>query len=163
MTRVSIAKLSSGLLSGALLLPLALQSGVARAAGPVLPLSIDTASGHHVFDVEWEKTNDERERGLMNRRTMPPNHGMLFDFRPHDEPVMFWMKNTFLPLDMIFISRDGRVVSIKHDAQPMDETVIPSGAPTTAVLEVNAGVTETIGLKVGDRVKHAMFDEATRR
>ena len=135
---------------------------VALAAGPVLPLAIDTASGHHVFDVEWEKTNAERERGLMDRKSMAQTHGMLFDFRPHDEQVLFWMKDTFLPLDMIFIGHDGHVVSIKHDAKPMDETIIRSDAPTIAVLEVNAGVADKIGVKIGDRVEHAMFDEAAK-
>ncbi len=163
MTRFSIASPLSGLLSSVLLLPVVVQIGVAVAAGPVLPLAIDTASGHHVFDVEWEKTDAEREHGLMDRKSMAPTHGMLFDFRPHDEPVLFWMKDTFLPLDMVFIGHDGRVVSIKHDAKPMDETIIPSGGPTTAVLELNAGIADKIGVKVGDRIEHAMFDKPGAR
>ena len=129
----------------------------ARADGPVLPLEIETSSGRHVFNVEWEKTDAERERGLMDRKSMAADHGMLFDFRPRDQPVMFWMKDTLIPLDMIFIGHDGRVVSIKHDAKPMDETIIKSGGPTTAVLEVNAGVADKMAAKVGDLVKHTMF------
>ena len=86
---------------------------------------------------------------------------MLFDFRPHDEQVVFWMKDTYLPLDMIFIGHDGRVVSIKHDAKPMDETFIPSGQPTVGVLEINAGVANAIGVSIGDQVKHAMFEGKT--
>ena len=93
----------------------------------------------------------------MDRKSMPRNHGMLFDFRPNPAPVVFWMKDTYLPLDMIFIGDDGRVVSIKHDAKPMDETMIPSNAPTLGVLEVDAGVADSIGLKVGDKVEHEMF------
>lgn len=99
----------------------------------------------------------------MDRRSMAKNHGMLFDFRPRDEPVVFWMKDTYLPLDMIFIGRDGRVASIARDAKPMDETLIPSGAPTIGVLEVNAGVAKAIDLKVGDKVRHAMFGDPPKR
>ena len=136
---------------------------VARADGPVLPLRIQTATGPHDFSVEWEKTDAERERGLMDRRSMASGHGMLFDFRPRDEPVIFWMKDTYLPLDMIFIGKGGRVVAIKHDAKPMDETFIRSGASTVGVLEVNAGIAKAIDLKVGDKVEHEMFGQTPAR
>ena len=149
-----------GSLSIALILALGSE---ARAEGPVKPLEIDTASGAHVFNVEWEMTDVEREKGLMNRRSMANDHGMLFDFRPLDEPVVFWMKDTYLPLDMIFIGADGRVVNVAHDAKPMDQTLIPSGAPTVGVLEVNAGVAKAIDLKIGDRVKHAMFGDVSTK
>ena len=130
-----------------------------QAAGPVEPLVIDTSSGPHRFTVEWQQTEAERERGLMDRKTMARDHGMLFDFRPKAVPVAFWMKDTYLPLDMIFIGADARVVSIAHDAKPMDETIIPSNAPTLGVLEVDAGVAKAIDLKVGDKVEHAMFGD----
>ena len=138
----------------------ALVASASQAAGPVAPLVIDTASGPHRFMVEWQQTEAERERGLMDRKSMPRDHGMLFDFRPNPVPVVFWMKDTYLPLDMIFIGADGRVVNVKHDAKPMDETMIPSNAPTLGVLEVDAGVAKAIGLKVGDKVEHAMFGDA---
>ena len=138
----------------------ALVAQAAVAAGPVAPLVIDTASGPHKFMVEWQQTEAERERGLMDRKTMARDHGMLFDFRPNPAPVVFWMKDTYLPLDMIFIGADGRVVSIKHDAKPMDTTMIPSNAPTLGVLEVDAGVAAAIGANVGDKVEHAMFGDA---
>ena len=93
---------------------------------------------------------------------MPRDHGMLFDFRPNPVPVVFWMKDTYLPLDMIFIGDDGRVVKIKHDAKPMDETMIPSNVPTLGVLEVDAGVADAIGLKVGDKVEHEMFGDVPK-
>lgn len=132
----------------------------ALAAGPERPLVLETASGPHRFTVEWQRTEAERERGLMDRKSMPRDHGMLFDFRPNPVPVVFWMKDTYIPLDMIFIGSDGRVVNIKHDAKPMDETMIPSNAPTLGVLEVDAGVADAIGLKVGDKVEHEMFGDA---
>ena len=145
-----VASVLAGLLSVLAVAP-------SLADGPVRPLRIDTASGAHTFTVEWEKTDAERERGLMDRREMARDHGMLFDFRPRDEPVVFWMKDTYLPLDMIFIGKTGRVVAIKHDAKPMDESYIRSGAATVGVLEVNAGVAKAIDLKVGDTVEHEMF------
>ena len=138
----------------------ALVASAAQAAGPVAPLVIDTAGGPHKFMVEWQQTEAERERGLMDRKSMPRDHGMLFDFRPNPVPVVFWMKDTYLPLDMIFIGADGRVVNVKHDAKPMDETMIPSNAPTLGVLEVDAGVAKAIGVEVGDKVEHAMFGDA---
>ena len=137
--------------------------GLARAAGPVEPLVIDTASGAHRFTVEWMMTETEREHGLMDRKTLDRDHGMLFDFRPNPSPVVFWMKDTYLPLDMIFIGADGRVVSIAHDAKPMDTTMIPSNAPTLGVLEVDAGVADAIGVKAGDKVEHAMFGDAPKQ
>ena len=107
-------------------------------------------------------TDAERERGLMNRRSLARDRGMLFDFHK-EAPVYFWMKNTFIPLDMIFVAHDGRVVSVKHDAKPMDETIIPSGAPAQGVIEVIAGVADAIGVKPGDAVRHPMFGNAAAR
>jgi len=147
--------MSEKLLVAAVLLGLA---SPAWAEAPLQPLEIDTASGPHHFKVEVMRTDAEREKGLMFRRTMAKDHGMLFDFHTQ-QPVTFWMKDTYLPLDMIFVSQEGRVVSIKHDAKPMDESLIPSGAPTLGVLEVNAGVADAIGLKVGDVVKHPIFHD----
>ncbi len=121
-------------------------------------LTVVTASGPHDFSVEVMRTQPELERGLMFRKTMPQSGGMLFDFgRPQD--VAMWMKNTTLPLDMLFIGQDGRVVSVKEDAEPMSEAVIASGGPVTGVLEVNAGTVKRIGAKPGDHVRHPMFKE----
>jgi len=119
-------------------------------------LEIVTASGSHDFYVEVMRTEPERERGLMFRRFMPQDRGMLFDFKS-ERPVMMWMKNTFLPLDMIFIARSGKVVGLKENAEPLSEAIIPSGAPTFGVLEVNAGTAAKIGLKIGDLVRHSLF------
>ncbi len=137
---------------------LIVSAGPTLAAATLQPLEIDTTSGAHVFQVEVMSTDAERERGLMDRRSLAKDHGMLFDFH-EPQPVWFWMKDTYIPLDMIFVSGDGHVVSIKHDAKPLDETLIPSGKPTLGVLEVNAGVADAIGVTVGDAIKHPIFHE----
>jgi uncharacterized membrane protein (UPF0127 family) len=87
---------------------------------------------------------------------MPPDRGMLFDFK-EEQPVMMWMKNTYLPLDMVFIARNGTVINVAENTEPMSERTIPSAGPAYAVLEVNAGTAKRIGLKRGDKVTHAMF------
>ena len=102
-------------------------SGAASAAG-LEKLEIDTASGAHQFEVEIAQTDEEREKGLMFRRFMPADRGMLFDFKT-EEPVSFWMKNTYIPLDMIFVSRAGIVTRIAAGAEPLSERLIPSGEP----------------------------------
>jgi uncharacterized membrane protein (UPF0127 family) len=119
-------------------------------------LVVTTRSGAHRFDVEVMRSEAERERGLMFRRFLPADRGMLFDFRT-EQPVMMWMKNTYLPLDMIFIGRDGTVRNIAQNAEPMSERIIPSGAPVYAVLEVNAGTAARIDLAVGDHVQQKLF------
>ena len=92
----------------------------------------------------------------MNRRFMPADHGMLFEFE-RNAPVSFWMKNTYIPLDMIFISPAGLVTNVVAGAEPLSERIIPSGPPCVGVLEVNGGVAQSIGLKVGDKVRHPFF------
>jgi uncharacterized membrane protein (UPF0127 family) len=119
-------------------------------------LTIETSSGPHAFQVEIARDDATRERGLMDRRYMAPDHGMLFEF-DRDAPVSFWMKNTYIPLDMIFISRSGVVTRIVANAEPLSERVIPSGPACAAVLELNGGAAASIGLKVGDRVRHPFF------
>jgi uncharacterized protein len=126
-----------------------------RADGPET-LQIVTASGTHDFHVEIAKDDVSRAQGLMNRPFMPRDRGMLFEFA-REEPVSFWMKNTYIPLDMIFISRSGVVTNIVEKAEPLSERVIPSGPPCLAVLELNGGVAASIGLKVGDVVRHPFF------
>ena len=141
-------------------LALAALTWAAQADQAVAPatddLSIDTASGAHHFSVEVMRTREQLERGLMFRRQMSPDRGMLFDFGS-PQPVAMWMKNTYLPLDMVFIAADGRVVSVKQNAEPMSEAVIPSGGDVTGVLEINAGTAARIGVKLGDRVVDPMF------
>jgi uncharacterized membrane protein (UPF0127 family) len=138
------------------LLVLALAASASALADGLEPLQIVTSSGAHDFKVEIAADESSQARGLMNRRFMPADHGMLFEFR-QSASVSFWMKNTFIPLDMIFISPAGIVTNIVAKAEPLSERVIPSGPPCAAVLEVNGGVAESIGLKIGDRVRHAFF------
>ena len=133
----------------------------AYAEAPLEPLTIDTASGQHRFKVEVMRTEPERERGLMYRKTMPQDHGMLFEYQA-EQPVAFWMHNTYLPLDLIFIGKDGRVVNVARDAKPMDDSLIPSAGPALGVLELDAGSAKAIDLKAGDVVHHKMFGDATR-
>lgn len=120
------------------------------------PLSIRSKDGTHRFDVEVMRDDAGRQRGLMFRRTMAPNHGMLFDFE-RSEPVAMWMKNTYLPLDMLFIRSDGSIAHVAADTEPLSTAVIASSEPVLSVLELNAGTAAKLGIKVGDRVEHPLF------
>lgn len=137
------------------LLMFAGQYAPGRAAG-LEPLQIVTATGTHTFQVEIANDDATRERGLMYRRYMAADRGMLFEF-DRTAPVGFWMKNTYIPLDMIFISLAGVVTNIVADAEPLSERLIPSGPPCAAVLELNGGEAAAIGLKVGDKVHNSFF------
>lgn len=130
----------------------------ARQSAPVQleSLRIVTASGEHAFMVEVARTDEQRARGLMFRQSMPIDRGMLFDFKT-EQPVMMWMRNTYISLDMIFITRDGVVINIAENTEPLSERTIPSARPAFAVLELNAGVARKIGLKPGDRINHPLF------
>jgi hypothetical protein len=119
-------------------------------------LEIVTSTGRHPFQIEIANNDATRERGLMDRRYMAADHGMLFEF-DREAPVAFWMKNTYIPLDMIFIAPSGVVTHIAADAEPLSERVIPSGGPCVAVLELNGGTAASIGLKVGDKVHYPFF------
>jgi hypothetical protein len=119
-------------------------------------LSVVTATGVHAFKVEVAANEAARETGLMRRRYLPADRGMLFEF-DHEAPVSFWMKNTYIPLDMIFIARNGSVTHIAADAEPLSEALVSSGGPCAAVLEVNGGTAARIGVKVGDKVRHRFF------
>jgi uncharacterized membrane protein (UPF0127 family) len=111
-----------------------------------------TQSGEHIFTVEWALTPEERARGLMFREQMAPDHGMVFDFLV-EQPESFWMKNTPLSLDIIFIHANGTVARIARNTVPFSERNIPSGVPVRYVLEVVAGTSDRIGLAGGDTVR----------
>jgi len=119
-------------------------------------LEIVTSRGTYVFSVEVARTDEDRERGLMFRGSLGQDRGMLFDFAA-EQVVMMWMKNTYLALDMIFISSGGKVVAVAKNAAPLSEKIISSGVPAAGVLEVNAGTAARIGLRVGDNVRHPIF------
>jgi uncharacterized protein len=120
-------------------------------------LSIATQGGQkQSFRVEVARNDADRAQGLMYRRSMPADQGMLFDFG-RVEPVSMWMQNTYLSLDMLFIRPDGTVARIAANTEPLSTRTIPSGEPVLAVLELNAGTAAKLGIKAGDRVEHPIF------
>jgi uncharacterized membrane protein (UPF0127 family) len=119
-------------------------------------VTIDTISGAHHFAVELARTPAQQELGLMFRSALAPDAGMLFDFG-ETKPASFWMKNTLIPLDMLFIGADGRVADIHEHAVPLSEAVIQSRVPVRAVLEVNGDTVAQLGIRVGDVVHHQIF------
>jgi uncharacterized membrane protein (UPF0127 family) len=140
----------------ALCLVISMVTSLAAAAQGLEPLEVTTASGAYPFQVEIANNETSREKGLMFRLFMPADRGMLFEFEKN-QPVAFWMKNTYIPLDMVFIAPDGRVTHIAAKAEPLSEAVVPSGGPCIAVLELNGGTAARIGLAPGDKVKAAFF------
>jgi uncharacterized membrane protein (UPF0127 family) len=141
----------SALCVGALLLLAA-----AAMAAPLDRVEIVSQSGVHVFEVEVAATGEARTKGLMFRKELPAGRGMLFDFGSEGH-VGMWMKNTYIPLDMIFIRADGRIVRIAENTVPHSEETIASGAPVLAVLEVIGGTARRLGIRPGDRVAHRIF------
>lgn len=129
----------------ALLVPLA-----AAAAGTDT-LVLKTESGAHSYTVEVANTDRERAMGLMFRRSLPEASGMIFLYDP-PQRVGMWMRNTYIPLDMIFIASDGTVRRVATNTEPFSTDIIASGEPVAAVLELNAGQAAKIGVKPGDRV-----------
>ena len=116
------------------------------------PLIIMNSKGsQHRFTVELALDNGQRQQGLMYRKTMAADAGMLFDFGT-DRDVTMWMRNTVLPLDMLFINADGSIHHIHHDAVPYSESIISSRGPIRFVLELNAGTAAKLGINPGDRV-----------
>jgi len=103
------------------------------------------------LDIEIADNEAERMRGLMDRQNLPDNAGMLFIFQ-NDEPRSFWMKNTFISLDIIYINSNKEIVSIQKYTQPKSTYSIPSEKPAMYVLEVNAGFTDKYGIKPGDKI-----------
>jgi uncharacterized membrane protein (UPF0127 family) len=118
------------------------------------------ASGHDLkFEVDLATNDAERSHGLMFRKQLGAYEGMLFDF--HQEmQVSFWMKNTLIPLDMVFIAADGTVKHVHANAVPLSTEAIPSRYPVRAVLEINGGSAALLGIKPGDKVKHPIFGNA---
>ena len=112
--------------------------------------------------MELAKTRPELDRGLMYRRSLPAGRGMLFDFGAV-RPIIMWMKNTYVPLDMLFIGADGRVRRIAANTKPHSTRLIPGGEGVRYVLEVNAGTARKLGIAVGDRVSHPAIVPAGAR
>jgi uncharacterized membrane protein (UPF0127 family) len=131
-------------------------------AGGQDTIDIVTRTGVHAFSVELATNTAERAVGLMFRKELPEGRGMLFDFQ-QEQPVQFWMHNTYISLDMIFIASDGRIVRVAQDAKPMSGDLIPSGRPVRAVLEVIAGTARKFGIAAGDRVTGSFFGKGGSR
>ena len=126
---------------------------------PVASISVDTSRGRAAFRVEIAGDRASQKKGLMFRKKLAPNAGMLFDF--HGAVMTsFWMKNTVLPLDIIFIRPDGTISSIAANAVPYSEASIPSSEPIRAVLEINAGRAAALGIAPGATVHAGIFDNA---
>ena len=109
-----------------------------------------TAKGDFGFALEIADDEASREKGLMFRTELAPDAGMLFDYH-HEQMATFWMQNTMIPLDMVFVAADGTVKTIHVNARPMDTTTISSEVPVQFVIEIAGGRSEEIGLKVGDK------------
>lgn len=124
---------------------------------PLQPLTIATARGPAKFLVEMADTPTKREYGLMCRTRLAPDRGMLFDFHVPSDDVAFWMRNTLIGLDIVYIRPDGTILSIARNAQPLDESPIPAGGTIRAVLEIPAGRAAQLGLRPGDKVRHRIF------
>jgi uncharacterized protein len=120
------------------------------------PLTIVTSSGRHPFMVEVARNDADRAQGLMYRRSLAPDRGMLFDFQ-RVEPISMWMQNTYVSLDMLFIRPDGSIARVATNTEPLSTRAVPSGEPVLAVLEVVAGTATRLGIKPGDRVEHPIF------
>ena len=116
-----------------------------------VPLTITSANGAHRFTVDVAASPQQQETGLMFVKSLAPDRGMIFPYDP-PQPVAFWMRNTLIPLDMIFVRADGTIARIAT-AKALDETPVPSGEPVAAVLEIAAGRAAELGISPGDRVE----------
>ena len=116
-----------------------------------VPLTVTSSNGTHRFTVDVAETFEQQERGLMFVKSLPPDHGMIFLYDP-PQPVSFWMHNTLIPLDIIYIRADGTISSI-NAAKPLDDTPLPSGEPIAVVLEIAGGRAAELGIAPGDKVE----------
>ncbi|MGV6800483.1 MAG: DUF192 domain-containing protein [bacterium] len=119
-------------------------------------VTIVSADQTHDFTVEIADNDKERAQGLMHRRELDRHAGMLFKF-PKERILSFWMKNTYIPLDLIYIDRDGVIIKIARNAEPLSLRSLPSGKPAVAVLEINGGLADELGISEGDIVEHPFF------
>lgn len=136
-------------------------AGLPAVAAPCTEDHVDLRGPRGIsrFTVEIADDPAERAVGLMNRESMPLTHGMLFVYE-HAAPVAFWMENTLIPLDMVFVGSDGKVVSVHANARPLDRTSIPSGPPAQFVLEINGGMAARLGITEGSEIRHPRVDQS---
>ena len=127
---------------------------------PKAELTIVSAGGPHKFTVELATTPGQMEQGLMFRKSLAPDAGMLFDYRTPSMAAM-WMKNTLIPLDMLFVDQQGRIINIHERAVPGSLDPIAAAGPARAVIELNGGTAGHLGIKPGDRVIYPIFGNAS--
>jgi|SRR5271165_655404 len=127
---------------------------------PTSELTIISATGPHRFKVELAETPAQMTQGLMFRTSLAPDAGMLFDYKQPTAATM-WMRNTLIPLDMLFVDAQGRIVNIHQRAVPQSLDVIAATAPVRAVIELNGGTVSQLGIEPGDRVIHPIFGNAS--
>lgn len=129
----------------------------AQQAAAVDRLEIVTAGGaRHGFKIEVAADDEKRAEGLMFRTKLDPDYGMLFDFK-REQPVYFWMRNTYVSLDMIFVRADGTIARIAENTTPLSEATVPSESPVRFVFEVVAGTAKRLGIKPGDKLVHPLI------
>jgi len=126
---------------------------------PKSELTIVSVTGRHRFKVEVAETPEQMVQGLMFRRSLAPDAGMLFDYKQPTAATM-WMRNTLIPLDMLFVDTQGKIVNIQQRAVPQSDNVIAAAAPVRAVIELNGGTAERLSIAPGDQVVHPIFGNA---
>ena len=124
---------------------------------PTADIVVQTESGKHKFKVELATTPDQMARGLMYRREMAADHGMLFDYGRDQAGISMWMKNTFIPLDMLFVKSDGSVLNIAERTVPQSLASVSAAGAVRVVIELNGGTASRLKIKPGDKVLHPMF------
>ena len=137
---------------------LAVGPATAEITYPTSELWIETPDARHQFTVEVAETQEQVRRGLMFRAELDEDAGMLFDYDPPTH-VSMWMKNTLIPLDMLFVDESGVIGRIATWTTPLSTEAIPSGGPVRAVIELKGGITEQLGIKAGHKVIHPIFEE----
>jgi len=136
--------------------PAVAQARAPAAAAAFTDLAVESNGRTHKFRVEVAATDVDRQRGLMYRREMAADAGMIFDFG-YEQPVSMWMANTYIPLDMLFITANGTVVHIAARTVPESRATVTAGKPVRYVLELNGGTAEGLGIKAGAKVRHALL------
>ena len=158
---VRVAALSLALGVAAACAQPAVESRSGESIGPNAPsevLTVETAAGPVRLNVEIADDEAERNHGLMFRESLPDDRGMLFHFQT-PELASFWMRNTPLSLDIIFIGVDGRILNIADHTTPFSDAPVPAAGMTRGVLELRAGRAEELGIRAGDRVRHRIFPD----
>ncbi len=157
LTLAMLAPLSAGACRAETPAP-AVAAPAGAPAAALETVTVDTARGPFTFKVEIADDDAERERGLMFRTSLAPDAGMLFIWTKPAQRA-FWMRNTYIPLDIIYIGVNGRILSIAAMAEPFNETPLPSEGAALGVLEIAGGRAAELGITIGDRVHHRMFGQ----